>query len=479
MRRVRDARIDYQALRVRLPPLAGPAEPTAPVRRPVVVVGAGPSGLDAGDRPRAARHAGAAARRRRHGSRPARARSASPSARSRSSTGSAAATAWSTRACRGASARSSSATSRLPLRPAARARPRAPGVRQPAAVLRRGLSARARPPSCRLEIALGTRSSASTRRDDGVASTVETPDGRYRARGRLAGRLRRLALAVRALLGLRTKGEVFHDRFLIADVRIDADLPKERRFWFDPPFHPTRARCCTGSPTTSGASTSSSAGTPTRTRRRGPRTSTAALRAMLASPRGRDFELEWASVYTFACCGWSASARPRDLRRRCRARRLAVRRARRQRGRAGRRQPGLEARARARAASAPETLLDSYASEREHAADENIRALDAQHRLHHAEERGQPPVPRCRARRSRATFPFARALVNSGRLSVPTTHAGRRSTRRTPTTTGRAGRRPAGRCSMRRSARAGWSSGLGPDFTLLSFGRRRSRRRTT
>ncbi len=33
-------------------------------------------------------------------------------------------------------------------------------------------------------------------------------------------------------------GKVFHDRFLIADVVMHADLPAERRFWFDPPFHP-------------------------------------------------------------------------------------------------------------------------------------------------------------------------------------------------------------------------------------------------
>ena len=43
------------------------------------------------------------------------------------------------------------------------------------------------------------------------------------------------------MLGLPFEGEVFHDQFLIADIRLLDDLPKERRFWFYPPFHPTNS----------------------------------------------------------------------------------------------------------------------------------------------------------------------------------------------------------------------------------------------
>ena len=50
--------------------------------------------------------------------------------------------------------------------------------------------------------------------------TVETPDGPLPARGRLRRRLRRRALERCAqLMGLESKGRVFHDRFLIADSR--------------------------------------------------------------------------------------------------------------------------------------------------------------------------------------------------------------------------------------------------------------------
>src|SRR5260370_1600967 len=39
------------------------------------------------------------------------------------------------------------------------------------------------------------------------------------------------------MLGLESEGQVFHDRFLIADIHMTSDFPAERWFWFDPPFH--------------------------------------------------------------------------------------------------------------------------------------------------------------------------------------------------------------------------------------------------
>jgi 2-polyprenyl-6-methoxyphenol hydroxylase-like FAD-dependent oxidoreductase len=46
---------------------------------------------------------------------------------------------------------------------------------------------------------------------------------------------------VRKLLGVEFAGKSFHDRFLIADIRGELDVPREeRRFFFDPPFNPGR-----------------------------------------------------------------------------------------------------------------------------------------------------------------------------------------------------------------------------------------------
>ena len=58
-------------------------------------------------------------------------------------------------------------------------------------------------------------------------------------------------------------------------------------------------------------------------------------------------------------------------------------------------------------------------SEREYAADENILQLDPRHRLHHAQERGQPAVPRrgadlAREHAVRARAGQQRAAVGAG-----------------------------------------------------------------
>ena len=71
--------------------------------------------------------------------------------------------------------------------------------------------------------------------------TVETPDGRYTLEADWLVACDGVRSPVRHLLGLPYPGEVFNDQFLIADIRLKGDLPKERRFWFYPPFHPTNS----------------------------------------------------------------------------------------------------------------------------------------------------------------------------------------------------------------------------------------------
>src|SRR2546427_6003833 len=73
---------------------------------------------------------------------------------------------------------------------------------------------------------------------DGVAVTIETPDGAYTIVADWLIAADGARSTVRRLLGLETEGHVFHDRFLIADIRMTSAFPTERWFWFDPPFHP-------------------------------------------------------------------------------------------------------------------------------------------------------------------------------------------------------------------------------------------------
>src|SRR5262245_52281694 len=74
-------------------------------------------------------------------------------------------------------------------------------------------------------------------RNDHVRLDVETPDGRYRLDADWVIAADGARSAVRDLLGLGFEGVTFEEKFLIADVRMAADFPTERRFWFDPPFH--------------------------------------------------------------------------------------------------------------------------------------------------------------------------------------------------------------------------------------------------
>ena len=43
------------------------------------------------------------------------------------------------------------------------------------------------------------------------------------------------------MVGAEFSGKMFEDQFLIADVRMSAEFPTERWFWFDPPFHAGRS----------------------------------------------------------------------------------------------------------------------------------------------------------------------------------------------------------------------------------------------
>jgi len=75
------------------------------------------------------------------------------------------------------------------------------------------------------------------RHADHAALTIETPDGPYRIDADWLIACDGARSPVRAMLGLDFDGEVFDDQFLIADVRMTADFPTERWFWFEPPFH--------------------------------------------------------------------------------------------------------------------------------------------------------------------------------------------------------------------------------------------------
>ena len=74
--------------------------------------------------------------------------------------------------------------------------------------------------------------------DDKVSATVKTPAGEYKISGDYLIAADGHRSPVRTSMGLDFEGRIFEDHFLIADVKMKADFPAIRRFWFDPPFNP-------------------------------------------------------------------------------------------------------------------------------------------------------------------------------------------------------------------------------------------------
>jgi 3-(3-hydroxy-phenyl)propionate hydroxylase len=254
---------------------------------------------------------------------------------------------------------------------------------------------------------------------DGVGLTVSTPEGEYRLRCDWLVAADGARSPIRKAMGLESKGRSFRDRFLIADVRMEADFPAERWFWFDPPFHPNQSVLLHQQPNGVWRVDFQLGWDADPVAERQPDRVIPRVQALL----GRDtrFDLEWVSVYTFACLRMEQFRHGRVLFAGDSAHGVSPFGA---RGANSGVQDAenlawklrlvLEGRA-------PEALLDSYDAERVYAADENIlnstRSTDFI----------TPKSEASRAFRD-ATLElakdcgFARRLVNSGRLSVPSTY---------------------------------------------------------
>ncbi len=72
---------------------------------------------------------------------------------------------------------------------------------------------------------------------DHARLTVQTPDGPYHLDADWVIACDGARSPVRTMMGLEFDGELFEERFLIADIEMQADFPSERWFWFEPGFH--------------------------------------------------------------------------------------------------------------------------------------------------------------------------------------------------------------------------------------------------
>jgi 3-(3-hydroxy-phenyl)propionate hydroxylase len=330
--------------------------------------------------------------------------------------------------------------------------------------------------------------SAVTQAADRVTLTVDTPDGNYRIDAEHVAACDGSRSALRGLLGQESKGRQFKDRFLIADVRMDADLhPRahgdpsipqalrqaqddcirpsipqgerigngakvfkptkaaglasparrpsappggsalhevgsvganqfQRWFWFDPPFHPNQSVLLHRQPDNVWRIDFQLGWDADPEVEKRPEHIIPRVKALL----GEDvpFELEWASVYTFSCLRMDAFTHGRVHFLGDAAHGVSPFGA---RGANSGVQDAenlawkLDAVLRGEASAA---LLASYGSEREYAADENI--LNSTRATDFITPKSEiSRLFRDAVLELARTHPFARRLVNSGRLSIP------------------------------------------------------------
>ena len=257
---------------------------------------------------------------------------------------------------------------------------------------------------------------AVTPGDDKVTLRVETPDGAYTLTTDWLVVADGARSPIRTMLGLDIEGKVFMDRFLIADVVMAADFPAERWFWFDPPFHRNQSVLLHMQADNVWRIDFQLGWQADPVEEKKPENVIPRIKAMLGDER--EFELEWVSVYTFQC---------RRMNQFNHGRVLFVGDAAHQVSPFGARGANSGIQDTDNLAwklklvmdgKAPAALLDTYGEERGYAADENLmnstRSTDFI-----TPKSTTSKVFRNAVLQLAAKYPFARALVNSGRLSVP------------------------------------------------------------
>ncbi|MDM7456844.1 MAG: FAD-dependent monooxygenase, partial [Tepidimonas sp.] len=308
---------------------------------------------------------------------------------------------------------------------------------------------------------------------DHVVLTIETPDGIFKTEASWLIACDGASSDARRMIGADFTGQFFQDRFLIADVVMKADFPTERWFWFDPPFHRGQSvllhkQCDNVWRIDFQLGWDADPNEEKKPERVIPR-----IQAML----GPDvpFELEWVSVYQFACRRIDRFRHGRVIFAGDAAHQVSPFGA---RGANSGVQDCDNLSWKLKAVldgDAPEALLDTYHDERAYAADDNL--LNSTRSTDFITPKSRTSLRLRNAVLELArTEPFARPLVNSGRLSTPTPYV--HSPLNTPdaqTAEPFSGRMtPGTNCAdapVEVNGQPGWLlNQLGRGFVLLSFG---------
>lgn len=253
--------------------------------------------------------------------------------------------------------------------------------------------------------------------EESVELEIDTPDGAYQLEADYLIACDGARSHLRDMLNLDFTGQVFQDRFLIVDVKMSAEFPTERWFWFDAPFHPGQSTLLHKQPDGVWRIDFQLGWDADPEEEKKLENVMPRLQAMLGDDV--EVEIEWISVYTFQCKRMPHFSKGRVYFAGDAAHQVSPFGARGANS-------GLEDAqnlswklASILKGDAPESLLESYNIEREFAADDNIghstRSTDFI----------SPKSPISRMFRNATlklakSAPFAQAFVNSGRLSTPT-----------------------------------------------------------
>src|ERR1700748_2943 len=255
-------------------------------------------------------------------------------------------------------------------------------------------------------------------RNDHAVLTMETPDGPYRMRAAYVVACDAARSSLRQMVGAEFAGQVFEDQFLIADVKMTAEFPTERWFWFDTPFHAGRSALLHRQPDDIWRIDLQLSPDADATVEKKP----ANVRPRIARMLGHDkFEFEWISLYKFQCRRMDRFLHGRVIFAGDSAHQVSPFGARGANS-------GLEDAEnlswkldRVLRGQSPASLLESYHTERRAAADENIRESTRSTDFMAPSSRQEARLRKAVLALARETE-FGKRMVNGGRLSVPSVY---------------------------------------------------------
>ncbi len=149
-----------------------------------------------------------------------------------------------------------------------------------------------------IDMRFGTALTDVTQNDENILAHIRSDAGEYKMQADYMLACDGARSTCRQLLDLDFKGVHFTEKFLIADVKMDAPFPKERWFWFEPTFHSGQSALLHKQPDNIYRIDFQLPADADNAAETNPENVRARIEKLL---KGRSFELDWVSIYQFHC----------------------------------------------------------------------------------------------------------------------------------------------------------------------------------